>query len=92
MSQLVDALTALGQQIAAATAANSTNNAAHLAAIDAHLTKLDTEEGADEATIADTTAGLQALLTAAKGTSSASGASSASGSASGTAAAAAKAS
>jgi DNA-binding FrmR family transcriptional regulator len=58
MSALTDAMTALGQQIAAA---NSASNAAHLQAIDDHLTKLDTEEGADEATIADTTAGLQAL-------------------------------
>jgi len=68
MSALVDALTALGQQLAAATAANSTNNAAHLATIDAHLTKLDSEEGADEATIADTSAALQAFITAAQGT------------------------
>lgn len=71
MSALTDALTALGQQIAAATAANGTNNAAHLAAIDDHLTKLDSEEGADEATLADTTAGFQALLAAAQGTPSA---------------------
>ncbi|HEX3747625.1 MAG TPA: hypothetical protein VHW09_27005 [Bryobacteraceae bacterium] len=87
MSALVDALTALGQQIAAL---NPTANAAHLATIDAHLTKLDTEEGADEATIADTTAALNAFVTAAKGTSSASGASSASGTSSASGAAAAK--
>src|ERR1019366_6079011 len=65
MSKLTDAMTALGQQIAAA---NSTSNAAHLQAIDDHLTKLDGEEGADEATIADTSAGLKALLDAANGT------------------------
>jgi hypothetical protein len=65
MSALVDALTALGKQIATLKTAD---NAAHLQAIDDHLTKLDTSEGADEATIADTTAGLQALLAAAQGT------------------------
>lgn len=71
MSALVLALTALGQQIAAN---NNTANAAHFAAIDEHLTKLDAEDGADEATIADTTAGLQAFVAAANGTSSAGGA------------------
>jgi len=70
MSALVTALTALGAQIAAN---NNAANAAHFAAIDAHLAKLDSEEGADEATIADTTAGLQAFIAAANGTSSASG-------------------
>jgi len=64
MSQLTDALTALGKQIAAL---NAASNAAHLQAIDDHLAKLDSEEGADAATIADTTAGLQALLAAAQG-------------------------
>ena len=68
MSAIVDALTAIGQQIAAASAATKTDNSAHLAAIDDHLTKLDTEEGADEATIADTSAALQAFITAAQGT------------------------
>lgn len=72
MSDLVTALTALGAQLAAN---NNTANAAHFAAIDAHLAKLDTEEGADEATEADTVAGLQAFIAAANGTSSASGAS-----------------
>ena len=62
MTALVAAFTALGQQIAAN---NNAANAAHFAAVDAHLVKLDTEEGADEATIADTTAGLQAFLAAA---------------------------
>ena len=70
MSDLVTALTALGAQLAAN---NNAANAAHFAAIDAHLTKLDTEEGGDAATIADTTAGLQAFVAAANGTSSASG-------------------
>jgi hypothetical protein len=70
MSQLTDAMTALGKIIAAN---NSATLAPHLAAIDAHLTQLDSEEGADEATIADTSAGLQALITAAQGTSSGSG-------------------
>ena len=70
MSALTDAMTALGKQLAAL---NPSANAAHFAIIDAHLTKLDSEEGADEATIADTSAGLQALLTAANGTSSGSG-------------------
>jgi hypothetical protein len=68
MSQLVDALTALGKQIAAASTAGGVDNSAHLQAIDDHLAKLDTEEGADEATQADTTAGLQALLAAANPT------------------------
>jgi hypothetical protein len=70
MSALVTALTALGAQIAAN---NNAANAAHFATIDAHLAKLDSEEGADEATIADTTAGLQAFIAAANGTSSAAG-------------------
>ena len=70
MSDLVTALTALGAQIAAN---NNAANAAHFATIDAHLAKLDTAEGADEATIADTTAGLQAFIAAANGTSSGSG-------------------
>jgi len=64
MSQLIDALTALGQQIAAN---KNPANAAHFATIEAHLAKLDTAEGADEATNADTTAGLQAFLNAANG-------------------------
>ena len=76
VSALVAALTALGQQIAAS---GGTANAAHLATIDAHLVKLDSEEGADEATIADTSAALAALVAAANPTSSASGSSSASG-------------
>ena len=70
MSQLTDAMTALGKVIAAN---NNATLAPHLAAIDAHLASIDTKEGADEATIADQAAGLQALLTAAQGTSSASG-------------------
>lgn len=65
MSQLTDAMTALGKAIAAK---NDPTLAPHLAAIDAHLSSIDTKQGADEATIADTTAGLQALLTAAQGT------------------------
>jgi hypothetical protein len=71
MTALVAALTALGQQLAAN---NNAANAAHFAAVEEHLAKLDTEEGADEATIADTTAGLQAFIAAANGTSSGSGA------------------
>lgn len=71
MSDLVTALTALGAQLATN---NNAANAAHFAAIDAHLAKLDTEQGADEATIADTQAGLQAFIAAANGTSSTSGA------------------
>jgi len=67
MSKLVDALTALGKQLAAN---NNAANAAHFAAVEEHLAKLDTEEGADEATIADTTAGLQAFVAAANGASS----------------------
>jgi len=84
MSALVTALTALGAQIAAN---NNAANAANFATINAHLAKLDTEEGADEATIADTTAGLQAFIAAANGTSSGSGTgtgSSASGASTGT--------
>jgi hypothetical protein len=65
MSQLTDALTALGKIIAANSASV---DPAHLAAIDAHLTKLDTSEGADAAAIADTQAGLQAFIAAANGT------------------------
>lgn len=71
MSDLVNALTALGKQLAAN---NDTANAAHFAAVEEHLAKLDTEEGADEATIADTTAGLQAFIAAANGASSQGGA------------------
>ena len=71
MSELTDALTAVGKLIAANKAAV---DPAHLAAIDAHLAKLDSEEGTDEATQADTTAGLQALVAAANGTSSSSSA------------------
>ncbi len=68
MSALTDAMTALGKQIAAS---NAANNTAHLQAIDDHLAKLDASEGADEATLADNTAGLQALLAAANGTDAA---------------------
>ena len=73
MTALVDALTALGQQIAANTAATKTDNSAHLQAIDDHLTKLDSEEGADEAAIADTSAALQAFIAAANPTAAATG-------------------
>jgi DNA-binding GntR family transcriptional regulator len=71
MSQIVDALTAIGKLVAANRASV---DPAHLAAIDAHLAKLDSAVGADEATEADTTAGLQAFIAAANGTSSAAGA------------------
>ena len=74
MSALVTALTALGQQLAAN---NNSANAAHFAAVEEHLAKLDTEEGADEATIADTTAGLQAFIAAANGTAASTGTASA---------------
>jgi len=70
MSKLTDAMTALGKIIAANSSAET---AAHLATIDAHLASIDTKEGADEATIADQGAGLQALLASASGTSSAAG-------------------
>lgn len=62
MSALVDALTALGKQLAAN---NSADTAPHLKAIDDHLTAIDTKQGADEATIADQAAALQAFVDAA---------------------------
>ncbi len=77
MTALVAALTALGQQLAAN---NNAANAAHFAAVEEHLTKLDAAEGADasaiadtQATVADTKAGLQAFIAAYNGSSSAAG-------------------
>lgn len=64
MSELVTAFGLLGQQFAAS---NNPNNAAHLAAINDHLTKLDDEENTDSADIKDTRDALQAFLSAAQG-------------------------
>lgn len=62
MSALIDALTALGKQLATL---NPAANAADFQAIDDHLTKLDTAEGATDATATETKAALQAFLDAA---------------------------
>jgi IPT/TIG domain len=66
MSTLTFAMAALGAVIAAN---KNAVDPAHLAAIDAHLAAIDAKETTDEATMADTTAGLKALLDAANGTS-----------------------
>lgn len=65
MSTLTEAMTALGQLIAAN---KSPETAAHLQAIDDHLSSIDGKQTTDEAAIADQKDGLQALLTAAAGT------------------------
>lgn len=85
MSKLTDAMTALGKTIAAS---GGTANAAHLKAIDDHLTAVDGIESGTKADVANLAAvqkdqadALQALVDAANGTSSGSGSS---GSGSGT--------
>jgi hypothetical protein len=60
MSKLVDAMTALGTQLAAA---NGQANADHFKAVDDHLASIDTKEGADEAQAADMQAFIDAAST-----------------------------